>query len=374
MSVSIKEVVSRKDLKNFIGFPHTLYKDNPNWVPPLHFDEMTTLGKKSNPAFDFCEAKYWLAFKENKIAGRIAGIINERAIQIGGKKLARFGWIDFIDNQEVSRVLLSTAEQWAREKGMDGLQGPMGFTDFDKEGMLIEGFNEMGTLVTIYNYAYYPRHLENLGYKKEVDWLEFQFKFKDVIQEKVQRVAIIALKRHKLRVHTFKKAKEILPFAKEIFALLNDSYKDLFGFVPLSEKQVTFYTKQYFSFIRPDFFSLVLDNENKVAAVAITMPCLSKALRKANGKILPFGFIHILKAIKKNDTADLYLIAVRRDLQGKGVNAILLNEIDKAFVRNNIAIGEAAPQLETNAKVIAQWEHFEHRQHKRRRCFAKIFE
>jgi GNAT superfamily N-acetyltransferase len=374
MSVSIKEVVSKKDLKNFIFFPHTLYKNNPNWVPPLHYDEMTTLRKKSNPAFDFCEAKYWLAYKENKIAGRIAGIINKRAIQIWGKKHARFGWIDFIDHQEVSSILLSTVEQWAREKGMDGLQGPMGFTDFDKEGMLIEGFNEMGTLVTIYNHAYYPRHLENLDYKKVVDWLEFQFKFKGVIQEKVQRVANIALKRHRLRVHTFKKAKEILPFAKGIFALLNDSYKDLFGFVPLSEKQVTFYTKQYFSFIRPDFLSLVLDNENKVAAVAITMPFLSKALQKANGKIFPFGVIHILRAIKRNDTADLYLIAVRRDLQGKGANAILLNEIDKVFVRNNITIAEAAPQLETNEKVIAQWEHFEHRQHKRRRCFIKHFE
>jgi len=374
MSVLIKEVVSKKDLKNFIRFPHTLYEDNPYWVPPLHFDEMTTLRKKSNPAFEFCEAKYWLAYKENKIAGRIAGIINERAIQIWGKKHARFGWIDFIDDQEVSGALLSTVEQWTRRKGMCGLLGPMGFTDFDKEGMLIDGFNEMGTLATIYNHAYYPRHLENLNYKKEVDWIEFQFQFKGIVNEKVQRIANIAMKRHNLKVHIFKKAKEILPFAIEIFALLNDSYKDLFGFVPLSEKQVAFYTKQYFSFIRPEFLSMVLDSNNKVAAVVINMPSLSRALRKANGKIFPFGFIHILKAIKSNDTADLYLIAVRRDLQGKGVNAILLNEVDKVFVRNNITTAESAPQLETNERVIAQWEHFEHRQHKRRRCFIKILE
>jgi hypothetical protein len=265
-------------------------------------------------------------------------------------------------------------EQWAREKGMVGIDGPMGFTDFDKEGMLIEGFNEMGTMPTIYNHAYYPSHLENLNYKKEVDWLEFQFHFKGAVQEKMQRMADIVLKRYNLKVHKFRKAKEILPFANEIFTLLNESYNDLFGFVPLTEKQIKYYTKQYFSFIRPDFLHMVLDKGKKVAAVVITMPSLSKALRKANGRILPFGFMHILKSIKKNETADLYLIAVRKELQGKGVNAVLMNEVDKVFVRNNIMTADAAPQLETNERVIAQWEHYEHRQHKRRRCFTKVFE
>ena len=374
MSVLIKEVVSKKDLKNFIKFPHTLYKDTPYWVPPLHIDEMTILGKESNPAFDFCEARYWLAYKENEIVGRIAGIINKRAIGIWGRKHARFGWIDFIDDRDVSAALFSIVEQWAREKGMVGIDGPMGFTDFDKEGMLIEGFNEMGTMPTIYNHAYYPSHLENLNYKKEVDWLEFQFHFKGAVQEKMQRMADIVLKRYNLKVHKFRKAKEILPFANEIFTLLNESYNDLFGFVPLSEKLIKYYTKQYFSFIRPDFLHMVLDKGKKVAAVVITMPSLSKALRKANGRILPFGFMHILKSIKKNETADLYLIAVRKELQGKGVNAVLMNEVDKVFVRNNIMTADAAPQLETNERVIAQWEHYEHRQHKRRRCFTKVFE
>lgn len=302
MTVSIREVLSKKELKEFIKFPHALYKGNPYWVPPLHFDEMTTLGKKSNPAFEFCKARYWLAFKDNKIAGRIAGIINERSIAIWGKKYARFGWIDFIDDEEVSGALLSTIENWAKENGMEGIQGPLGFTDFDKEGMLIEGFNEMGTLATIYNHPYYPRHIEKRQYKKEVDWLEFQMKVNGVIQEKVQRIADITLKRYNLRVKTFKKAKEILPHANDIFALLNDSYKDLFGFVPLSEKQITFYTKQYFSFIRADFLPMVLDNNDKIAAVGITMPSLSKALRKANGKIFPFGLMHLLRAIRKNDS------------------------------------------------------------------------
>ena len=374
MSVSIKEVVSKKDLKNFIKFPHTLYKDTPYWVPPLHFDEMTTLRKESNPAFDFCEARYWLAYKENEIVGRIAGIINKRAIGIWGRKHARFGWIDFIDDRDVSAALLSIVEQWAREKGMVGIDGPMGFTDFDKEGMLIEGFNEMGTLPTLYNHAYYPSHLENLNYKKEVDWLEFQFHFKGAVQEKMQRMAGIVLKRYNLKVHKFRKAKEILPFANEIFTLLNESYNDLFGFVPLTEKQIKYYTKHYFSFIRPDFIHMVLDKGEKVAAVVITMPSLAKALRKANGRILPFGFMHILKSIKQNEAADLYLIAVRKELQGKGVNAVLMNEVDTVFVRNNIMTADAAPQLETNERVIAQWEHYEHRQHKRRRCFTKVFE
>ena len=374
MTINIEEATSKKDLKRFIRFPHTLYKKSPYWVPPLHFDEITTLSAKSNPAFEFCKAKYWLAYKDNQIVGRIAGIINEKAISIWGKKFARFGWIDFIDDEEVSGTLLSTVENWARENGMTGVQGPLGFTDFDKEGLLVEGFEELGTLPTIYNYSYYPRHIEKCGYRKEADWLEFRIKLPGVVHEKIQRIADIALRRYKLKVKAFKKAKEILPYAKDIFVLLNESYGHLFGFVPLSQRQMEFYTKQYFSFIRPDFVQVVLDKDDKVAAVVITMPSLSKALRKANGKILPFGFIYLLRAIKRNDTADLYLIAVRKELQGKGVNAILLNEVDKSFVRNKITTAEAAPQLETNDRVLSQWEHFENRQHKRRRCFAKIFE
>lgn len=371
MGVTIREVTTKKELKEFILFPHKLYGDNPYWVPPLHFDEINTLSNNINPAFEFCKAKYWLAYNEDGIAGRIAGIINEGFIKKWGKKYARFGWIDFIDDPDVSKTLLATVEDWAKKNGMEGIQGPLGFTDFDKEGMLIEGFSELGTIAGIYNHSYYPEHLEKLSYNKEIDWLEFQIKVSDPVHEKVKRMADIVERRHKLKVVRLKKTKDILAYTKDVFKLLNDSYKNLFGFVPLTDRQVDFYTKQYFSFIRPEFVQIVLDSNDKLAAMGFTMPSLSKALQKAKGRLFPFGFIHLLKAISKNDKVDLLLIAVREDFQGKGLNAILMREGNKVYLENNISFVEASHELETNERILSQWGYFETRQHKRRRCFMK---
>jgi hypothetical protein len=371
MSVTVREVSSKKELKKFVHFHRDLYKKCPQWVPSLDFDEMNTLDRKVNPAFDSCRAKYWLAYDGNRVVGRIAGIINEKYIEVWKNKYARFGWVDFIDDSEVSGLLFSTVENWAKENGMDGIQGPLGFTDFDKEGMLVEGFNEIGTLTGIYNYPYYPAHLEKLNYKKEIDWLEFQIKIAP--NEKMDRLAGIVEKRLKLKVLKLKKAKDIIPLARDIFKLLNDCYRDIFGFVPLSDKQVDYYTKQYFSFIHPDFIQIILDKDDKLAGFGLTMPSLSKALQKTGGKLFPFGFLHLLKAIKKNDKADLMLIAIREDLQGKGVNAIINREGYQAYKKNNITTVEACPQLETNQKVLTNWEHYDFRQHKRRRCFVKLF-
>ena len=373
MEIRIEEVKTKRQLKQFILFPNALYKNNPYWVPSLYFDEVSTLDPKKNPAFEFCRTRYFLAYKGTKIAGRIAGIINDRYIEIWKNKYARFGWIDFIEDFSVAKALFKAVEAWAKEQGMEGIQGPMGFTDFDKEGLLIEGFNELGTLPTIYNHPYYPQYLEREGYTKEVDWVEYKIKIPAQLQPDILRIANIAERRLKLKVVHLKKAKDVLPYAEDIFKLLNDGYKHLFGFVPLTGRQIQAYTKQYFSFINPDFIQVVVDSKNELAAIAITMPSLSKALQKSKGKLLPFGFMRLLRAIKHNDAADLYLITVRQDLQGKGVNAILMRETQSACLKYGIKYVYTAPELETNTNVRGQWKYYENEQNKRRRCYARVF-
>jgi GNAT superfamily N-acetyltransferase len=371
MNFIIKEVKSNKDLKKFVMFPYTLYKDNKYWIPQLIRDEMKLFQKDKNPAFEFCYAKLWLAYKDEQIVGRIAGIINHRYIKKWKNKYARFGWLDFIDDVEVSKALFETVENWAKENGMEAVQGPLGFTDLDPEGMLIEGFEELGTIATIYNFPYYHVHIIKLGYEKDIDWIEYEIKVPDKVPEKIERIAKIVQKRNKLNILRASKIKEIKPYCMDMFQVLNTAYEGLYGFVKLSEKQIESYIKQYISFANPEFISIILDENNKVAAFGLTFPSLSKSFQKARGKLFPFGFIHILKALKKNNLIDLYLVAVRPDLQGKGVNALLFNELIKIYTNNKFEKAESNPELETNAKVQAQWKFFDRRQHKRRRCFIK---
>ncbi len=373
MSIRIEEVKTKKQLKRFIEFPNSLYKASPFWVPALYFDEIATLDSKKNPAFDFCRTKYFLAYRGKEIVGRVAGIINDRYIEIWKNKYARFGWLDFTEDIEVAGALFNAVESWAQEQGMTGIQGPMGFTDFDKEGMLVEGFSELGTLPTIYNHPYYPDYLGRLGYAKEVDWVEYRIHIPDTVQPDILRIANIAERRLKLKVVRLKRSKDVLPYAKKMFELLNDGYKDLFGFVALSERQIAAYTKQYFSFVNPDFIQLVADGKNELAAVAISMPSLSKALQKSKGNLLPFGFLHLLNAIRRSEVLDLYLIAVRPDMQGKGVNAILMREAQQACIDHGIKTVYAAPELELNRDVRGQWKYYKNEQHKRRRCYTKLF-
>jgi GNAT superfamily N-acetyltransferase len=371
MSIEMREVKSLGDLKKFIGFPYKMYKNHPYWVPPLFMDEMNTLRKDKNPAFEHCEAKYWLAYKNKRIVGRIAVIINQLYIDKWKNKYARFGWIDFIDDKEVSKALLETAENWAKEKGMTAVHGPLGFTDLDYEGMLIEGFDELGTLATIYNYPYYPEHITQLGYKKDTDWMEYELPVPEEPNEKIARVAEIALRRNKLRLLNARNKKELLKYAKDLFDLIDVAYSNLYGVVPLTEKQVNAYVKQYFGFVKPEFVPVILDEKGKMVAFGVTMPSLSKALQKCRGRILPFGFIHLLNALKKNDRADLYLVAVHPDYQGKGINAVMINEMNLVYKKLGIKKAESNPELETNHLVQAQWKYFPRRQHKRRRCFIK---
>ena len=374
MSIVIKEVTTRRDLKNFIGFPYRLYKGNPFFVPPLRFDEEATLRQDKNPAFEYCESKYWLAYKDERIVGRIAGILNRAYIDKWKNKYLRFGWLDFEEDETVAKALLAEVENWARKRDLVAVHGPLGFTDLDHEGMLVDGFDQLGTLATIYNYPYYPEYLEKFGYQKDVDWVEYRVSIPDKVPENLSRLAAIVKARQKLQVVKTRKPKDILPYADEIFQLVNKAYANLYGVVPLTDAQSRYYTKQYFSFIRADFVSLITDQHGKLAAFGVTMPSLSNALQKANGRLFPFGFIHLLRALKKNAVGDLYLVAVRPDLQGKGVNAIIMDELTRSFIKNGITTAEASPQLEDNTKVQSLWDYYEAHRHKRRRCYIKYLQ
>jgi GNAT superfamily N-acetyltransferase len=371
MNVQIKEVTTLKELKAFIRFPNTLYRGNPYYVPVLEFDESNTLRRDRNPAFETCTAKYWLAWQDGQIVGRVAAILNPAHFEKWKQRYLRFGWLDFIDDPAVSEKLINAVEAWAKEKGMTAVHGPLGFTDMDREGMLVEGFDKLSTMITIYNHPYYPVHLESLGYVKDIDWMEYEITVPAKPDGTISRIADIALRRNKLSLLKITNKKQILPYAHEIFHLLLDAYAQLYGYVPMTEKQVTAYIKQYFGFIKPEFLPIIVDQEGRVVAFGIVMPSLSKALQKANGKLFPFGFIHIMQALKKNDRGDLYLVAVKAEYKGKGVNAILMDQINQTFIKMGITIAESNPELETNSDVQGQWKYYQRRQHKRRRCYIK---
>ncbi|MDX9865132.1 MAG: GNAT family N-acetyltransferase [Anaerolineaceae bacterium] len=371
MTLQIKEVLDLKDLNAFIDFPHHLYKDSPYWVPNLVMDDTNALRRDKNSAFAHCEARYWLAYDDSKIVGRIAGILNHAHHERWDEHYVRFGWFDFVDDLAVSSALLQKVEGWALEKGMTAVHGPLGFTDLDREGMLIEGFDELGTLATIYNYPYYPQHMERLGYVKDTDWVEYEIQMPDEVNEKIAKAARIALKRNNLHLLEARSKRHLLTYGDRLFDLLNEAYQDLYGVVALNPGQKESYTKQYFSFIHPDFVPIVLDEDDNMVAFGITMPSLSVALQRARGRLFPFGFVHLLRAMRKFDRADLYLIAVKRSYQGKAVTAILMNRMLEVFEKHGVRSVESNPELEDNQQVRALWKFFDKRQHKRRRCFIK---
>ena len=370
MTIEIREVKSNQDLKTFIRFPLTIYKDNPYYVPSLFMDEMNTLRKDKNPVFDKAEARYWLAYSDNQIVGRVAGIYLPQHEQKWGKKYMRFGWLDFIDDQEVVQTLIGTVEDWARELGLEGIHGPLGFTDLDREGMLIEGFNELATLATYYNYPYYQKHIEALGFEKDVDWVEYEITLADTNMGKIRKTADLVAKKNNL--HYFKgKKKDLLKVAPGIFDVLDEAYRHLYGTVPLSKEQVQFYIDSYFGLAILDFIPVILDENDRVVAFGITFPSFSRALQKSKGNLFPFGFVHFLSAMRKNERADLYLIGIRDEYLGKGVNSMVMVQIYDAFINHGVKYVEGNPNLEHNTHVQTMWKYFENRQHKRRRCFVK---
>lgn len=374
MAIIIKKVTSPKELKTFIRFNYELYKNNPYSVPDLYDDMLNTFSPEKNAAFEFCEADYFLAYKDSKLVGRVAAIINRRANETWNKKEVRFGWIDFIDDLEVSKALLATVEEWGRQRGMEAIVGPLGFTDMDAEGMLVEGFDQLGTMATIYNYPYYPEHMEKLGYEKEADWVEFKLTVPDKLPEKFVRISEIILQKYNLKIKKLSR-KELKEknYGQRIFDLINEAYAPLYGYSKMTQRQIDQYIKMYLPLIDLRMVSLVEDAEENLVAVGISMPSLSKALQKAKGRMLPFGWFHLLKAlfIKKPKVLDLLLVGVKPEYQSKGVNALLFYDLVPVYQQMGFEYGESNPELELNKKVQAQWTAFESVQHKRRRAFKK---
>lgn len=365
---------TRANLLRFIHFPiDTLYRDCPYFVPPLVLDELNTLSPDKNPAFEYCESAYFLAYRDRKIVGRIAGIINRLVNSRTGNAEARFSFIDFIDDAEVADALIGAVTDWAKQKGMDTLTGPLGFTDMDREGMLVEGFDEVGTQATYYNYPYYPAHLERMGFVKDVDWVEFRVTVPEQVPERLARVAAIVKKR--LGVDTVKytsRRKLVADYGNAIFELINEAYDDLFGYSPLSKKQIRHYIKMYLPFLPLEDLSLVVKPDGTLIGVGISIPSLSQALIKARGRLLPFGWWHLLKAFRgHNDVVDLLLIAVKPEYQSKGVNALFFDDLIPYFNRFGYRWADTGHELESNERVQQQWEHFDYRQNKRRRAFTK---
>ena len=373
MSVEIKKVTTKSELKRFIRFNYEFYKDNPYSVPDLYDDMLNTFSPKKNAAFEFCEADYFLALRDGKIVGRVAAIINRRANEKWNRKTVRFGWIDFIDDMEVSTALIDTVKQWGKERGMTEIEGPLGFTDMDAEGMLVEGFDQLSTMATIYNYPYYPQHMERLGLNKSADWVEMKIYVPDAIPEKHRRISEIIAKRYNLHIRKLKSKKEVRQsgVAHDIFRLINDAYTPLFGYSRMTERQIDQYVKMYVPVLDLRMVSIVENEQNEIVAVGISMASLSRALQKAKGRLLPFGWYHLLKALmwKRPKVLDLLLVAVRPDYQGKGVNALLFTDLIPVYKELGFEYAESNPELEMNEKVQNQWQYFKTEQHKRRRCF-----
>ena len=374
MAILIKKVSNKKDLKRFIRFNYELYKNNPYSVPDLYDDMVGTFSTEKNAAFEFCEADYFLAYKDDKLVGRVAAIINRRANETWNKKEVRFGWIDFVDDPEVSKALLDTVEAWGKERGMEAIVGPLGFTDMDAEGMLVEGFDQLSTMATIYNYPYYPQHMERLGFEKEADWVEYKLTVPDKLPEKFVGISEIILQKYNLKIRKLKRSEiKEKNYGQKIFDLINEAYAPLYGYSKMTQGQINQYIKTYLPLIDLRMVSLVEDEAGELVAVGISMPSLSKALQKAKGKMLPFGWFHLLKAlfVKKPDVLDLLLVGVKPEYQSKGVNALLFYDLVPTYQKMGFKYGESNPELELNKKVQAQWSAFESVQHKRRRAFRK---
>lgn len=374
MSVEIKKVTSRKELKQFIRFNYEFYKNNPYAVPDLYDDMLRTFSPDKNAALDFCEADYFLALREGRIVGRVAAIINRRANATWKKRQVRFGWIDFIDDIEVSSALIDAVRQWGRERGMDTIEGPLGFTDLDAEGMLIEGFDQLSTMATTYNYPYYPRHMEQLGLTKSVDWVEMKIYVPDEIPEKHRRIADIIQRKYGLRVRKLSGKRRLLHsgVVHDIFRLINEAYAPLFGYSEMTEKQIDQYVRMYLPVLDLRMVTVVENTAGELVAVGISMPSLSSALQRARGRLLPLGWFYLLRALRwrRPEVLDLLLVAVRPDYQNKGVNALLFTDLIPIYRQLGFKYAESNPELEVNDKVQSQWQYFQTEQHKRRRCYT----
>lgn len=375
MSVEIRVVPkTKKELGKFVKFGIDLYKGNPYNVPPLIYDDVNTLNPAVNPAFDFCEAEYFMAYRDGKPVGRIAAIINHNVNRYSKKKDLRFGFFDFIDDMEVSKALLDAAIAWGKEKGMEEIVGPLGFTDMDYEGMLVEGFDQLSTMVTIYNYPYYPQHMEKFGFEKKDDWVEFKLGIPDSVPEKHARISEIVKQKYGLKVVKYtNRKKAVREIGRPLFDLVNEAYAELFEFSQLTDRQIDYYIKMYIGMLNLDLLTIIKDSDDNLVGIGVAIPSLSRALQKANGHLFPFGWYHILRALyfNKTDYVDLLLVAIKPEYQSKGVNALLFTDLIPYFQRYKYKHAESNPELELNTKVQSQWQYFDATQHKRRRAYGK---
>ena len=380
-SVEIKKVTDKKGLNAFIQLHYDLYKGNQYDAPNLYSDELHTLSKDKNAAFEFCEAEYFLAYKDGEVVGRIAGIINHRANEAWNRNSVRFGWIDFIDDPEVSKALLDAVMQWGREKGMTEIVGPLGFTDMDPEGMLIEGFDQLGTMATIYNYDYYPRHMEQMGgWEKDNDYVEFKvFVPQEGMPEKLKKISELVMKRYNLHIRKVKR-KEVLgkeQMGRKVLDVVNKTFGHLYGYSHMTERQIDEYLEMYFPMLDMNLLTLIEDwntPDHQVIGVGISISSMTRALQKCrNGRLWPFGWWHCLRALKmrKSDIVDLMLIGVLPEYRTKGANALFFYDLIPWYQKYGFKWGETNVEMETNEKVQSQWQYFDYEQHKRRRCFKK---
>ncbi|MCW8980913.1 MAG: GTP cyclohydrolase [Altibacter sp.] len=369
--IEVLQVTNKKQLKEFVTFPFQLYANCKYWVPPLIKDEMNTLDSEKNPVFKNAEATYYLAKKDGKTAGRIAVIINRLEIDEIGKKKVRFGWLDMIDDLDVTKALMEKVYEMGQDNKLEYAEGPVGFSNMEKAGILTKGFEELNTMITWYHFPYYAKHMEALGFEKQATWVEYTMKIPDTIYEKVQKFSKIIRERYGLSVIRFKNKKEILPYVDAMFGLLNKTYNTLQTFVPIQQYQIDYYKEKYFSFIHPDYITCIKDQQGKLIAFSIVMPSFSEALKKANGKLMPLGWYHILQAQKKNDKAAFYLIGIDPEYQGKGVTAIIFEEMQHLFNAKGIQTVETNPELIENTAVQLLWKDYNPVQHKERSTFRK---
>ena len=368
--IKVKQVLNSSDLEFFIKFPMELYKGNPYYVPPLINEEKSIWVKEENPALQYSEAAQFLAYKGENIVGRIAVMINHKEEKDLGIRKVRFGWLDFIDDIEVSKSLINTAIEYAKSKGISKIEGPMGFTNLDKAGMLTKGFDKLATMIGIYNFDYYPKHMEQLGLVKEKEWVEFEINFPDTLPDKVEKFSNLIAEKYELELVKFKSKKDILPLVEPMFKLLDDTYKHLSTYTPITQEQIKHYKEKYFKFIDKDYIVCIKDKYGSLISFAITMPSYSKALQKAKGKLFPFGWWHLLNAGKKNDRANFYLIGIHPQYQKRGVTAIIFKEIYETFKKKGVKFLETNPELEENASIQALWQDYHPTNHKRRRTYS----
>ncbi len=369
--VTIKEVTSKPDFKAFVKFPFSLYKDNEYWVPPIINDELETFDKNKNPAFRTAEARFFLAYQNGNIVGRVAAIVNWIEVKEQQLKKMRFGWFDFIDNFEVSKALLHKVAEIGKEHQLTFMEGPVGFSNLDKVGVLIEGFDHIGTMITWYNHPYYQKHFEQHGFIKEKEYLENKFPAKNADPKFFTKANMLIKKRYGLKPLNFTSSKDIMPWVDAMFDLFNESYASLASFVKITDIQKAYFKKKYISFINPEYIKFVVDKNDKLVAFAIVMPSFSEALQKAKGKLFPFGVFHLLKAKKHSKDVIFYLIGVHPDYQNKGVTAVIFNEYHNTFNEKGIQNCIRTPELEENTAIAQIWKHFNPVTHKRRRTYKK---